>query len=380
MDNKRQERKIIIHFKPKYNLCIGNGCNVFCVLLHVRGLMELDTKGDGIMKKMKQMLVYGVALLFLFIGTGMGHAKVLKVKAGVGTGGVPGNMQYEYVNKFGELLQAYAGDKVKWELYPGGQLGSEQEQYQSCRLGSQNVFSGAVANFTPFCEPLFALMFPGLFKSVEDANQSVDRSLDEINKLAVKHAGVRIIGWVASASRTLLNSKKPIYVMADARDLKWRSAKNPIYIETFKSWGINPIPTPWSEAYSGLKTGVIDGDYNPNWCHWTCSTWEHCKYICDPGCNFHMSALVIGERFFQKLSKELQDAVIRAGKEATLWERAWIKNNLLKRSEDGLKKNGIVTTELKDREKWQEAVKTIWPKFYDQIGEEGKRILEIVQK
>ena len=301
------------------------------------------------------------------------------------TGGTPGNLQYEYVNHFGELLQRYvtkecADIEVKWEFYPGGQLGSEQEQNQACRMGTQNIFSGAAANLTPFCEPLLSLMLPGLFNSKDEANKLFAEHLDEINKISTKYAGVKILGLIATASRTLLNSKKPIYSMADAQNLKWRSAKNPIFIETFKSWGINPIPTPWSEAYSGLKTGVIDGDYNPDWVHWTCDTYEPCKYICDPKCNYHLTAMVIGYKYYQQLPDCVKDIIDKVAIETTNWELDWIEKELIKKSEKGLREAGIIFTDLKDREVWQEKSQSIWPKFSEKIGDEGERLLEIMKK
>jgi len=332
------------------------------------------------MKRISLISVSLIVLLFVFSYAGIAQKRIITIKAGVGTGGGPGNQWYEYVTRFGELVRVYTNDQVKFEMYPGGQLGSEQEQFQACRIGTQQVHAGAIANLTPFSPPLFCIMFPGLFSSSEEANAKLDKHIDEINRIVTQYAGVRVLGIVSAGTRTLINTKKPIRCMEDARGLKWRSAKNPIYIETFKAWGINPIPTPWSETYSGLKTGVIDGDYNPVFVHWTCSTWEPCKYICDPKCNIYLGVMVMGEKFYQGLPSEVQKAVDRAAREATLWVRWWIKNELIKKSVEELKKHGIVFTELKDREKWQKAVKTIWPKFYDKIGVEGKRLLEKLQQ
>ena len=99
---------------------------------------------------------------------------------------------------------------------------------------------------------------------------------------AVEKKGVKIIGWAENGFRELTTSKGPITTPADLNGLKIRVVGSPIFIETFRALGANPVNMNWSEATTGFQQGVVDGQENPtNGINVTVKIWNYHKHQCD---------------------------------------------------------------------------------------------------
>jgi len=75
--------------------------------------------------------------------------------------------------------------------------------------------------------------------------------------------GFIAIGWTENEFRDMTNSKRPIHKPADLKGLKIRVMESPVYLDTFKQLGVQPVPMPFPEVYNALQQGVIDGQDNP---------------------------------------------------------------------------------------------------------------------
>ena len=54
-------------------------------------------------------------------------------------------------------------------------------------------------------------------------------------------------------------SKHPITKIADVADLKFRVPQSAVLLESYRSWGANPVPISWAETFTALQQGVVDG-------------------------------------------------------------------------------------------------------------------------
>ena len=86
--------------------------------------------------------------------------------------------------------------------------------------------------------------------------------------------GTRLLGKLADQGviglgiwdlgfRNITNSRRPITKPEDVQGLKLRVIASPIYIETFKALGANPVPMTFGEVYTALESRAIDGQDNP---------------------------------------------------------------------------------------------------------------------
>lgn len=291
-------------------------------------------------------------------------------------GDAAGGTQWELGLRFAQLMEAYTKGEVKIHLFPNGQLGSEQETVQNCRLGTLDYSIVAINNITPFSPTVGVFTLPYLILSLDDAVKLTQGSIGQ--KLAentIRDAGVRLLGWAYSGFRVLTNSKRPVRTLKDLKGLVIRVPKNAIMIASYKSWGVNPTPMAWDETFTALQQKVVDGQDNPYITNYVMKFYEVQKYITNIRYVFSLEPLMISEALFQKQSPEMQKTILRAGKDAMEYERQFI---LLKEDEikKELIKKGMEIMDPADNEReWIEKATTkVWPQFYKSIG--GKEKLD----
>lgn len=281
--------------------------------------------------------------------------------------------------RFAELTAAYTNNQVKIKIYPASQLGDEIECVKAIQIGSHEMTLPATNNLAPFAPAVGFFVLPYLMASDAEVNAVQDETLDWLNEKVIAQAKVRIIAWETTGWRYLFNSKKEIKTPDDLKGLKMRVPKNAMMIDTYKAWGITPIPVAWAEVYNALQQKVIDGGDNPIIDIVSTKFDTLCPYVTSLHYMVLTHPLLISEKYFQSLPKDIQAALIRAGKEATIFTRWWGKISEEKVWFAKAKASGVKITAAVDEEKtWMAKAKTIWPKYYNEVG--GKEIVDKVLK
>jgi tripartite ATP-independent transporter DctP family solute receptor len=325
--------------------------------------------------KGKRLLATCLALAFVACApAGALAAKTWKVAVGDSHG----SAQHELGLKFQELLAAKTNGEFVVELFLNGQLGSEQDTVNEAAMGTLDFSLVAINNITPFSPSVGVFTLPYVIQSLDEAVLLTQGDVGkELTENTIRDAGVRIIGWTYTGFRVLTNSKKPVSTLADLEGLVIRVPKNEIMIDTYKSWGINPTPMAWSETFTALQQGVVDGQDNPYLTVSSMKFYEVQKYVTNIRYIFSIEPLVISESLFQDQSPEIQQAILDAGLEATTHSAEFLASSEAAIKEDLIAKGMEIQDPADGEAAWIEAATTeVWPKYYDSIG--GKEKLDNV--
>ena len=321
-----------------------------------------------------------VIVLTLGLVMALASPSVAKTEWKMALGDAAGGTQWALGERFAKLVEAYSGGEITFALFPNGQLGSEQETVQNCRLGTLDFSVAAINNITPFSPKVGLFTLPYLILSVDEAVTLTQGQIgDELVQETIKAAGVRILGWSYSGFRRLSNSKRPVTKPADLKGLTIRVPKNAIMIDSYKSWGVSPTPMAWDEVFTALQQKVLDGQDTPLITQYVMKFYEVQKYITKIRYVFLLEPLVISEQLYQRQTPEVKAILDRAGREAQEYCRQF-----LVLFEDSIAKEltgkGLEMLEPADGEKeWiNKATQTVWPKFYKSIG--GKERVDAALK
>ncbi|MGQ7845648.1 TRAP transporter substrate-binding protein [Granulosicoccus sp. 3-233] len=278
------------------------------------------------------------------------------------------------LKRFAELVAIYTHNEIKPEIFPGAQLGGEREMVQQARQGALHVTLPATNNIAALAPSLNVFILPYLATSTEQVNYLQDEITPFLVPRVIEEAGVRIVGWENSGWRAFFyKSDKPIEKPADLEALKMRVPPNPIMIATYEAWGGNPTPIAWAELYNALQQGVVEGGDNPV----TDVIGMKFNEVINRMTTFHYTILthpiVVSERWFQRLSEEHQNAILRAGKEATDYIRWW---QPLDEANwwDKAREAGVEITAIENEDEWLEKARAIWPDYYEVIGDDGEEV------
>ena len=220
---------------------------------------------------------------------------------------------------FKQIVEQKSGGQVEVRVLPNNQVGNEGqgfEQVQNAIIEMDMLSEGTMPRFF---KPALLLGLPFLFPSSEVAWEVLDGPFGrEYNEAFRKAAGVRILGHGESGFRSLFNRVREVRSPKDMAGLKIRTMENPAHVAMMKGLGANPTPVSWTEVYSALQSGVVDGMENPPGLFYISKFYEQQKYLTVVKHLYSVHTVMINDRFFSGLSKEHQDLVAEAGRAATV--------------------------------------------------------------
>ena len=161
---------------------------------------------------------------------------------------------------FKEQVENGTGGEVKVQILGANAAGAEREQLQKAQTGINQMTINSEILMPSFFKPAQVLGIPYLFRTEAVAWDVLDGEFGkEFNDAWREATGLRILGVMNAGFRSFFNDKKVVTVPADLKGLKIRTGENQAHIEMVRALGGNPVPIAWSELYTALQQGVVDG-------------------------------------------------------------------------------------------------------------------------
>tara|TARA_A100001037_G_scaffold300254_1_gene327431 strand:+ start:21874 stop:22890 length:1017 start_codon:yes stop_codon:yes gene_type:complete len=278
---------------------------------------------------------------------------------------------------FQNFLRIHSKGKLDTKIFPASQLGWDRQVAKKVKMGSVQMQLVVLNNLSQFDQRLDILTLPFMIGSFEGAHKVLNS--DIANKLMTdfrKKTGIRMLALIAGAFRNMMNSKHPINKPSDLGDLKMRIAKNPIMIGTYKSLGGSTIGMKGSELYSALSTGAVDGhDGGTAWAYGM-KFHEVAKHMAVTMHQLVSGSLIINEKYYQKLPKNLQAAVQKAARDTAAWSNKYCQAQHDYAISE-FKKAGLKITNP-NLAPFQNAVAPVYKQFADRVG--GMALIKKVQE
>ncbi len=289
-------------------------------------------------------------------------------KIAVGDGG--GSTQDVIAQKFTEVIGKKTNGKITTAIFVNGQLGSEQATVNDVSLGLLDMSVVGSSNLASFAPAIGLFTFPYMFTSIQEAKKAIDSNVTKkIEKDVLKQANVRVVAWTYSGFRRLTNSVRPVTNMEDLNGISIRVPKSKVILDTYKALGINATPVSWTETFTALQQGVVDGQETPYAAIQSMKFGEIQKYLTETNYLFQIEPVLMSESLYQSQSKEVKEAILIAGKEAQEFSYNYLIEKEDQIKADLVKTYGMKISKLTDEDKWVEKLqKTVWPKYFSEVG------------
>lgn len=177
----------------------------------------------------------------------------------------PNMLNHGVALHFKELVEKASGGKITVDVVGGGALGSAADLLEQTRSG-QIQLAGSIteANIAGLWKDINMLGAPYVFKSVEQALDVMDSDFGkEVKAQILEKTGCRVPYLFANGGmRNFTNNVRPILTPDDMKGLKIRTMDSPAHMAIVKALGASPTPIAWTETYTALQTGVVDGQEN----------------------------------------------------------------------------------------------------------------------
>ena len=224
--------------------------------------------------------------------------------------------------KFEELVKKYYGKPVNFKLHRNSELGLEKDYFAYMSQGlSVDYAVVAPSHMSTFSKAAPIMDMPFLFRDLNHWNKVLDGdALQPIADDVLKKADVMLIGYAGGGVRHII-SKKVVRNMAELKNLSIRVMGAPIQTRMFQAITAAPTVIAYNEVYNAIQTGVIQSAENE------AAGLEQMKfYEVGPEISLTSHAITIrplcfSGKTFKRLPKDLQDAIVKAGKEAGAYGR-----------------------------------------------------------
>lgn len=220
---------------------------------------------------------------------------------------------YDGALAFKHYVESRSDSAIAVELYPSGQFCStERECLEALQAGVLQVFMFTTGGFGSVYGPAQVLDLPYVFRDDAVAECVLDGPIVDLLSQTVLDAelGIRLMtvsntgGW-----RNFATTDRPILTPEDVRGRKIRTITAPLQQELVRQLGGNPTPISWSEVYSALATGVVDGTKNGIHDIVSMQLHEQIKYITLDGHAYMGGLWWYSEKSWQALPESLQSVV-----------------------------------------------------------------------
>lgn len=218
---------------------------------------------------------------------------------------------------FKKIVEESSRGRIKVKIFPAGQLGGEREMLEMTKMGSLQMNGCSAAALATFAPEVMAIQIPYIFKDENVGLKVMSGPVgEELNELIVKKMGMRVLAWNFEGYYNIGNTKKRIKGPGDLAGLKIRVPETPNMVEIVKLAGGVPTPVSFTEVYTTMQQGVVDGAMTGIGLHYTMKTHELMKYYNYASPWFGWSPIAVNEKFYRSLSPEDQFLIKQAALKA----------------------------------------------------------------
>jgi len=273
------------------------------------------------------------------------------------------------VHYFTEEIEKAAPGKFKFQLYSNHQLGDENQMLQAMQLGTLDA-AVITATHVGNIVPSFQLNdLPFLYESHEQAHKVLDGKAGDIMFEQLAGKGIVGLGFAEAGFRHAINNTRPINSPSDMSGIKLRVQPSDLFLDSFRAIGANPVPMPWSDVFTAVQQGTIDGLEIPLAVIYSTKMTEVTKYLSKTHHTYNALAVLVSAQAFKRLSDEEKQMVRVAARAAIDRQRETMGKNEAIMTEK-IKATGMQINDVADMGAFRERVSEIYEKYRKNIGDD----------
>lgn len=275
-----------------------------------------------------------------------------------------------FIEAFKPYVEEKSGGRIKVEIYPNSSLGGERQMVEACQIGTLEIAYVTTAVVANFDSKFKVFDLPFLFNDLSIARQAMDGELGDTVAADLEKSDLKFLCYAENGFRMVTNNKGPITTPENLKGIKIRTMENSIHMRAFELLGASPTPMAFTELYTALQQGTVDGEENPLFLIESSKFYEVQKYLSLTGHVYAPGISVMSLSFWNSLPEDLQQIVMEG-----IWEARDLQRELLDtQNEESLKALGekMEVNELtpEQKEKFVEATSPVYEEVAKEIGQD----------
>ena len=253
-------------------------------------------------------------LLLALAGAAIATPAAAQMELKFGHVAAPGSLFQASAAEFAKRANAKLGGKATVVVFGSSQLGNDRELLQKLKLGTVD-FALPSTVMSSEADIFGVFEMPYLVKDREHMKRIEKELFWSKLEPAVEKKGLKVIAVWENGYRHITNNVRPINKPEDLKGLKLRTPKGKWRVKMFQAYGANPSPMAFSEVFTALKTGVMDGQENPFTQIYSAKFQEVQKYLSLTGHVYTPAYVTVGAKKWASLPPDVRKTLEDTAKE-----------------------------------------------------------------
>lgn len=224
-------------------------------------------------------------------------------------------------------LEERSGGRMRIEIHPAGQLGSEKDLVELLQVGSLALTKVSASPLESFAPQMEVFSIPYVFRDREHFLRVLESALGRELLSSLEKVRLRGLAYYDAGSRSFYTTNTPLYSPADLDGLKIRVQQSRTSVRMVAALGGAATPIAWGELYTALQQGIVDGAENNPPSFYLSRHFEVARYFTLDEHTFVPDVLLVSKHVWDQLAAEergwLQEAADASARlQQTLWAEA----------------------------------------------------------
>ena len=269
------------------------------------------------------------------------------------------------MTEFAEKVEERTDGRIKVEIYPNGQLGSENENMEQLMAGVISITKVSAPGLATYNEAYHTFGLPYIFDDTEDFYHKMDSQEMRDFFLSTEEDGFVTITYYTSGARSFYTKDTPIRTPEDLKGLKIRVQDMQSQTDMLEALGGTPVAMAYGDVYTSLQTGIIDGTENNETALTTGKHGEICKVFSMDQHAMIPDVLVMGADVWNSIAPEDQQIILEAAYESTDSHKVAWDAAIEEAIEEAKTEMGVTFIEEVDKEAFREATADMIQEYCD---------------
>lgn len=298
-----------------------------------------------------------------------------KLKLKISTSGTDLGIDALTAKYFAELVEEASGGNIQISVYPNCQLagGSMPKSIELLVVGGNYemaVFSGSVLGNID--ERFLTHSVPFIFDSYDAASEKMDGTGGEYYAKLMQEKGLVYMSGLHNGLRQLTNGRVDVSKPEDLKGLKIRVPSGEVYMKTLSLFGADPVAMNWSEVFTALQQGTLDGHENGYQTIDSANIYEVQKHMTEWNWSYDGYWLMANQKDWDTFSDATAALLMEKAQEAALYGRQLLEETEIELKQK-FKDSGVTITELtpEERQRFIDVARPAQEYFIEKFGEEA---------
>lgn len=309
-----------------------------------------------------------------------GDSAYQKVELVMAVNGTDIQIDAKVADKFAELVAEESDGNVTISVFPNDQLasGNATKGIEMIAGGGVDLAAYATCVLAVIDQQLAVATIPWIFDDYQEARTVIDESGCEYYEERLAAKGLTYLGSFHNGFRQITNSKHEVRTPEDVKGLKIRVPGSEVYMKFFRTLGADPVAMSWSEVFTAIQQGTIDGQENGVSITDSAKMDEVQDYLTLWNYTYENDLFVANTKVWESLEPKTQELLQEKAKEACDWGR-----DLLEAEENSIveafEKKGMTVTRPTEAEMdaFKAAMKETKQGLIEQYGQEACEAFQI---